>query len=221
MAIYDARNYAADKANVYGQNRPNVPTYNYANNRSTVQAGTPAADTSTPATAPASSYNPAWSANITPSGTPYLGKTIAPQTQIGLSPEERQRIYNQARLNFTGAMRQGVGEATGLMGGQGFVPGQSGRADTAIGQVYNKGLADLGTVMQGIATSEAQNRFNQGLALDQFKAAQNQWAQEFGANRQDQATTDLMNLMNIMQTGQSTVYAPYWDSLNAGINGGM
>ena len=223
MALYNTSNYLADRAAAYRPNtlrQPDAPRQTvFGYNTPTKKVAVPASNTS---------YNPAWAATIpnapatenNAAPTPYLGSTITPETTIGLSPEERSRIYNQARLNFTGAMRQGVGEMSNMMGGRGFVPGESGLADTAIGSVYSKGLSDLGGVMQGIATDEAKNRFAQGLALDQLKMQQNQWAQEFGANRQDQSTADLLNLLNLYQTSQAGVYAPYYGTLGASITGG-
>jgi len=216
--MYNQNMYGEDKARVYNPGvrqgvaqpvKPVVPQYGAA---------------PSPVAKPTyNTYNPAWTstlpqANAGAQAQPYLGQTYNPQAQVGLSPEENQRIYNQARINFTGAMRQGTEEMSGLMGNRGFVPGQSGIADAAIGKVYAGGLRDLGGVMQGIATDEAKNRFSQAFQLDQMRDVNNRWAQEFGANREDAASNDLMRLLEFYQGNQATVYAPYWNSLGTGIN---
>jgi len=220
VAIYNENTYGMDRSRVYqpqaytpqaGVRKPLVPQYGAPPQPVPLGGGN----------VPTSNYQPAWTSTLpqaTPATQPYLGKTYTPQAQVGLSPEENQRIYNQARINFTGAMRQGTEEMSGLMGNRGFVPGQSGIADAAIGKVYAGGLRDLGGVMQGIATDEAKNRFSQAYQLDQMNDVNNRWAQEFGANREDAASNDLMRLLEFYQGNQRDVYAPYWNSMSTGIN---
>jgi hypothetical protein len=104
------------------------------------------------------------------------------------------------------------------LGARGFVPGESGKADSAIGNVWAQGLKGYGDVMGGIATSEAKDRFNQGFALDQLNSQKKQWAQEFGAGREDAASQDMMNWMQLMQNSQIGQYTPYWNALGQGAN---
>lgn len=170
---------------------------------------------------PTSSYTPAWTATLpeaqqAPAGTPqpYLGTTTPVNSVVGLSPEERQRIYNQARGNFLGTSGAAASSMANQLGGRGFVPGESGIADSAIGKVWSEGLKGYGDAMTGIATSEMKDRFNQGFALDQLKSQQGQWAQEFGAGRMDKSTEELLAYLNLMQGSQATQYAPYWNSLS-------
>jgi hypothetical protein len=106
----------------------------------------------------------------------------------------------------------------GQMGGRGLVAGESGIADSALGQMWQGGLQKYGDVIGGIATQEAKDRFGQGLALDQFNSQQNQWSQEFGAQREDAASQDLLNWLSMMQGSQAAQYAPYWDAISQGAN---
>ena len=173
---------------------------------------------------PTSTYNPAWTATLpekqqAPAGTPqpYLGTTTPINSVVGLSPEERQRIYNQARGNFLGTTGAAANSMVNQLGGRGFVPGESGMADTAVGNVWAQGLKGYGDTMSGIATSEMKDRFNQGFAIDQLKSQQGQWAQEFGASRMDKSTEELMQYLNLAQSSQLGQYAPYWGA-QAGAN---
>jgi hypothetical protein len=130
-----------------------------------------------------------------------------------LSPEERQRIYNQARANFMGTTRaasQGLGNT---LGGRGFVGGESGVADSAQGQLWGEGLRKYGDVMSTIATDEVKNRFQQGLDLDRLNIQQNMWSQEFGAGRMDRSTDDLLRYAELQQLSQRDQYAPYWNAV--------
>lgn len=170
---------------------------------------------------PTDTYNPAWTATLpekqqAPAGTPqpYLGTTTPINSVVGLSPEERQRIYNQARGNFLGTTGAAANSMINSLGGRGFVPGESGLADSAVGRVWSEGLKGYGDAMTGIATSEMKDRFNQGFALDQLRSQQGQWAQEFGAGRMDKSTEELLAYMNLMQGSQAAQYAPYWNSLS-------
>lgn len=84
---------------------------------------------------------------------------------IGLSNRERQGIYNLSREQIQGSTRAAAEGAKEIMGGRGFIPGKSGIADTAIGQILSRGQQQLGGTARDIALQEARNRFNQNMAV--------------------------------------------------------
>ena len=84
---------------------------------------------------------------------------------IGLSDEERQGIYNLARRQSQGATNAAASELEQKLGTKGFRAGESGIADTALGQLYSKGAESLGQFGQKAALSEAENRFGQNMEL--------------------------------------------------------
>lgn len=174
---------------------------------------------------PTNTYQPAWTATIPQPApqeapTPYKGETVGLNSVVGLSPEERQRIYNQARANFMGTANAAGQSVVNTLGGRGFVPGESGVADNAVGRVWSDALKGYGETIGGIATEEAKSRFGQGLELDKLRVGQNQWAQEFGAGRMDRSTDELLAYMNLMQGSQSAMYAPYWQAMMGANLGG-
>jgi len=117
-------------------------------------------------------------------------------------------------MGTTGAA---VGSMVNQLGGKGFVPGESGVADSAVGKLWAEGLKGYGEANASIAAEEAKNRFTQGFNLDQLRAQQNQWAQEFGANRMDRSVDEYLAYLNLMQGSQLGQYSPYWNA-EAGAN---
>jgi hypothetical protein len=52
------------------------------------------------------------------------------------------------------------------LGGQGFIPGESGIADSALGKIYSGGAEQLGAFGQQMASKEAADRFAQNMDLN-------------------------------------------------------
>ena len=90
------------------------------------------------------------------------------QMDVGLTPQERQDILNQARMNISGQTLAGIRELERALGGRGFGFGESGLADTALAQLLRGGQQQFAQLAQNLATQEAQNRFAQRLALEQL-----------------------------------------------------
>jgi hypothetical protein len=98
----------------------------------------------------------------------WLKKLETPITaEIGLSGDERQGIYNLARGQTQGATKTAMEQARSAMGGRGFRGGESGIADSALGQIAQQGQSSLNRFSQDIAHREAANRFSQNMALNQ------------------------------------------------------
>jgi len=140
---------------------------------------------------------------------------VKPEATVGRTDQETQRLYNQARLNMTGATKGAAQTLTDKMGGVGFVPGQSGVADTALGNVYSEGLNTLGSTMAGIASNEQQNRFANQLELDKLNQSRYEFGKSYGANREDATMNSLLSYMNLMQNSQASQYSPYWSALGS------
>jgi len=94
------------------------------------------------------------------------------EADVGLTDRERQGIYNLARQQKSGAYNAAADEMTGALAGQqGFRVGESGIADTALGQLRSKQAQEMGTFGQEIATEEAKNRFAQEAKLAELQQA--------------------------------------------------
>lgn len=99
----------------------------------------------------------------------YQDTMATPVTQqIGLSDQERQAILNQQRANIMGTTKALQDQAGDAMAGRGYHAGDSGIADTAIGQIGRQGIEQYGQAASNLAIDEAKNRFGQGLALNQM-----------------------------------------------------
>jgi len=85
---------------------------------------------------------------------------------VGLSDQERQGIYNLARGQTQSATNAAAGEMEQKLSGQGFRPGESGIADSALGKIYSQGAQSLGDFGQQIASKEASDRFAQNMDLN-------------------------------------------------------
>ncbi len=88
--------------------------------------------------------------------------------QIGLTEDERQGIYNLGRRQMQGAYNTAAETMREKMGGRGFRAGDSGVADTAVGQIISQGAERLGAYGQEIAVGEAKNRFQQKATIAQL-----------------------------------------------------
>jgi len=75
----------------------------------------------------------------------------------GISPQDTsQQQYNIARQRMSGQLQAGTAGLRDIMGGQGLMPGESGRADTALGQMYGQGMKGLQQTAGDIAVQQSQ-----------------------------------------------------------------
>lgn len=111
-----------------------------------------------------------------------MGGLLTPVTgTIGLSDRERQAIYNQSRSNIQSATKAMMGELGGQMAAtRGLRAGESGVADSAMGQLARQGAEQLGQFGSQIAIDEANNRFNQGMQLENLNLQRLLGAGKFG-----------------------------------------
>ncbi|KKL28526.1 hypothetical protein LCGC14_2374270, partial [marine sediment metagenome] len=86
---------------------------------------------------------------------------------IGLSDLERKRLSNIGRANVQGSTKALMDEFSSAAGGRGFRAGESGRTDTALGQIAQRGVSALSGYESNLAINEANNRFGQNMALNQ------------------------------------------------------
>lgn len=178
-----------------------------------------------------------------PTGMKYwMQELTTPVTaDIGLSEPERQGIYNLARRQIQSGTNASAAELEGKMGGKGFRAGESGIADTAIGNIYSQGAERLGQVGLQTSIEEAKNRFAQNLALSQLnqnrllgggdlsaKLKANQIAggglrlgrDQFAWNKEEQTVQDIMESMKMKLGQQNQAYAPYLDYTGRAATGG-
>lgn len=83
------------------------------------------------------------------------------QIKTGISEIERKRIYGLGRRQAAGAQRASMERMREMMGGKGFRMGESGIADTAMGEMASRGAEQLGGMAQEQALSERQRRFEE------------------------------------------------------------
>ncbi|MCK7532340.1 MAG: hypothetical protein MZV63_15570 [Marinilabiliales bacterium] len=105
------------------------------------------------------------------------------------------------------------------MGGAGFRAGESGIADSALGQYYANAAEKQGQSATQMAVEEAKNKFMQNMSMDEMAFNKSKWGQEFGASREDRSMDDMMRYMELMQQNQYAPYAAYWGGMNSAING--
>ena len=161
-------------------------------------------------------------------------------TNFGLSPEQMQGQINMMRGNMLGsnrALQQQAGEA---MGGRGFLPGESGRTDTALAKIAQGGQAELAGGITNLLNEEAKRREGLGLRAEdintqrllagsQYGNLLNQYAlgkaglgiqagglglerQKFGYNKEQDALKMLLGLYQNEEGQQAERYNPYWQA---------
>jgi hypothetical protein len=169
---------------------------------------------------------PTSGADYTGAMTNAMNRLNTPLTmQTGLSDQERQGIYNQGRNQIQGAGNTTMEQMRTQLGNSGWVPGRSGIADSALGNIAMNTQNQLGTYAGNIATTEAQNRFANNMSLQglntqnalgantiagtlQGEAARN-WGMQtdtagLNLNRIGTGLTGMNSLANIMQGQQGT-----------------
>lgn len=91
----------------------------------------------------------------------------APVTaEIGRSPEELQRVYNQSRMQAAGSERAALDTMRGELGGLGFRGGESGIADTALGKISGDAQQQLGQFAMQQGINETNRRFDENMQLN-------------------------------------------------------
>ena len=148
----------------------------------TSMGGTPPTGTPpiTGVPAPAVQPTPAFGGETFTGGAPQPGTT-----------DYQQAMYNLARGQIQGQTRTEAEQMKGLMGGRGFRAGESGIADTAIGNILRGGSERLGAQSRGM-----------GLAGMQMKYGQ----------EQDQMNM-MMRLLSGQQASQQGQWQPYWSGM--------
>lgn len=171
-------------------------------------------------------YKPAQTAVAQPAqaaaniaGAETTAPYVAPTTSTTANPEQYWKdAANLARRTSQGGWSAGLDTLKRELGGAGWKVGESGVADSSIGNYLASQSEGLGKSATELAVNAAKEKFSQNLSLDQFNEAKNQWGQEFGANREDQAFNNLMSYMTLAQQNQYAPYAAYWNSLGGAIN---
>jgi len=168
----------------------------------------------------------------------WLGQLDKPVEEGVLSEAERQNIYNLARRQNQGALNTGVETAKEQLGSRGFRAGESGFADSAIGEMIRKNQETMGQVGVGIGKEEAQRReriaelnLNRLLgaggiaaqhsggggagkaAMAQLDWEKEKWGQEFPWQQEQARMGQLFDLYGMMGTSQNQVYAPYANAM--------
>jgi hypothetical protein len=118
----------------------------------------------------------------------YMEKAFTPidTSTLGLSPDQMQGNINTMRANILGSTRALQTQAGEQYGSRGFLPGESGRADTAIGAIGRQGATDLAGQIQNFLTEEAKRKEELGIQAEGINA------QKMGVGAQ---------LANVLQSG--------------------
>lgn len=160
----------------------------------------------------------------TPAAQPTIaGPYVAPVPQgtatAGMAEADWRNMTNLARRSAQSSWGAGAESLKRDLGGSGFRAGESGIADSALGQYYGQQAESLGQTTSGMAVEEAKNKFMQNLNIDNMNFEKSKWGQEFGASREDQAMADMLRYMELMQGNQAAPYASYWNATGNAING--
>lgn len=87
------------------------------------------------------------------------------KAKTGLSDIERRGIYNLGRRQIQGATKTAMEQMRTQLGGRGFRAGESGIADTALGQIASQGAERLGAFATQTALEERKRRFEEAAQL--------------------------------------------------------
>jgi hypothetical protein len=171
----------------------------------------------------------------------WLGQLEKP---ITASSKEQQQMFNLARRQGQGATNALASEMENKMSGRGFRGGESGIADTAIGDIYSRGAEALGAAAEqgGVDLEKQARELNLSRALgggglqaqfDQMAQQNEQFGQnlgweknkfgqtlDFSKTQQDwQQQQDLMNMMfglnQYMGNEQQQVWSPYYNAIGS------
>jgi len=98
----------------------------------------------------------------------YMEKASTPVdvSKIGLTPEQMQGQLNMLKANMLGTTSALQGQTTNQMAASGFVPGESGKADTALGQIAREGQTNYANSATNLLLDEAKRREAIGLQAE-------------------------------------------------------
>lgn len=89
----------------------------------------------------------------------YMEKAATPiERPLGLTPEQQQGQMNMLKANILGMTGAQQGAMTNQMAASGFVPGESGRADTALGGIAQAGQRQFSDSATQMLLDEAKRR---------------------------------------------------------------
>jgi hypothetical protein len=160
----------------------------------------------------------------------------------GQSKGDLQRQYNQMRSQIQGGTNAMAEQMKGQLAGRGFRVGESGAADTALGQIFQQGGANLAKAGTDVYLDEARRRMdmanmnmnrllgaggleaqdlaskrNAGVARDisgnQLAWEKEKFGQQFPWEQEQFYMNQAGGLMNSMLQSQQDVYAPYWNAI--------
>jgi len=154
-----------------------------------------------------------------------------PTLDIGLAGKETQSLLNQNRLNIQGQNQTALEQAREQLGRAGLEPGESGAADTALGQIIRSGQSNLAASQTDIINQAIQNRFSQELAAQQAYQGQlgtmanlmnalypsAQFAQTFPYQQQQDALSALQSLYGNTTNAAQSAWSPYLSATTGAI----
>jgi len=143
--------------------------------------------------------------------SPYAGFLQSLTRPIGYEDRSQQR-YNIARGQIQSGTRTAMEQAKTYMGGRGFRGGESGIADTALGQ---------------IATGGAQRLSQAGLEIGESEAARRQQTEMMNLQRmlgggqlaltgEEGALNRMMEYYRARLGAETAEYTPWWSGMSSG-----
>lgn len=154
-----------------------------------------------------------------------------PALDIGLTGTETQSLLNQNRLNIQGQNNQAIEQAREQLGRAGLQPGESGIADSALGQIIRSGQSNLAASQTDIVNQAIANRFAQEQAaqttyqnqLGTMASLMNalypsaQFAQTFPYQQQQDALAQLQGLSSSTANQSNTDWSALLSALTGAI----
>ena len=139
----------------------------------------------------------------------------------GRTTKELQGIYNLGRTQIQGATQAGLGMARGFMGGRGFRGGESGLADTAMGQIIRGGQQNLAGLSAQTSIDEANRRFSEQSTLAQLNLSRLLGGGQMALGGEQSAMDALLGLYGAQTGAQLSRWQPYWAGVTSASSQGF
>ena len=177
---------------------------------STTNSGT----SSIPTGGAASATNPALNGMSQSPYMRFLGSLGKPITgQVGYTGTEEQQMFNRMRERIQGGTKLGMEQMKTYMGGKGFHGGESGIADTALGQIAQKGQEELAGASRDVALAGAEKRFQDQMQLANLNLQRILGGAGIALQGEESAANRMMDYLGMMVGSQQAAWQPYWSGI--------
>ena len=143
--------------------------------------------------------------------SPYAGFLSSLAQPIDYQDRSQQR-YNIARGQIQSGTRTAMEQAKTYMGGRGFRGGESGIADTALGQIATGGAERLGRAGLEIGESEAARRHQ----YEQLDLQRKLSGGQLALTGEEGALNRMMEYYRSKLMAETAEYQPWWSGMASG-----